>query len=267
MFVGWWVLAIGALIVCGVIASEAAAQQAAQGRVVVGPSTGYPGTWFRVRFRAPDRAGRVNNMWRYYVIQATGPGGSGGCIGQATKYVNETAAGVRVRVRLTPGRDGWCLGRFQGTVTEQEQPVCPFREVCPSYVVLVRTVGRFTFHVNALPPGGDVTPPVFAGLASAVTCTGGAIRPGERTSYHLTWKPGHDEVTPRSQLVYDIFMSSTPGGENFSSPTWTSRPGANAFTTPKQPVSRTLYFVVRARDQAGNEDQNRVERRGVDPCV
>jgi hypothetical protein len=26
-------------------------------------------------------------------------------------------------------------------------------------------------------------------------------------------------------------------------------------------------FIVRARDRAGNEDQNRVERRGIDPCV
>ena len=62
-------------------------------------------------------------------------------------------------------------------------------------------------------------------------------------------------------------MSTTPGGENFSSPNWTSQPGANTFTTPKLPVAKASYFVVRARDQAGNEDQNRVERQGVDPCV
>ncbi|HZU60010.1 MAG TPA: hypothetical protein VE983_03550, partial [Solirubrobacteraceae bacterium] len=228
----------------------------------------YPGTWFRVGFRAPDSAGKIGGMWRYYVISASEAAGGAACASQDSKDVSHTQAGTRVRVVLTPGPSGWCLGRFHGTVTEQEQPACPVREPCPDYVVLIRTVERFTFQVAAQPPGGDATPPVFAGLESAVGCDGGPVGSHRPTiSYHLTWKAAHDEVTPRSQIVYDIFMSNSPGGESFSSPTWTSRPGAKSFTTPRMSAAETFYFVVRARDRAGNEDQNRVERQGVDPCV
>jgi hypothetical protein len=74
-------------------------------------------------------------------------------------------------------------------------------------------------------------------------------------------------VTPSSKIVYDIFISTTPGGEDFAHRTWTTQPGAITFRTPGLPSHGTFYFVVRARDQAGNEDGNRVERVGLDPCL
>jgi hypothetical protein len=41
----------------------------------------------------------------------------------------------------------------------------------------------------------------------------------------------------------------------------------SAFTTPESlPLDHT-YFVVRARDQAGNEDHNTVEREGENLCL
>jgi hypothetical protein len=174
---------------------------------------------------------------------------------------------VRVRVNLRPGAQGWCRGTFSGSVTELARPVCRYREVCPQFIVLLRRIGSFTFTVHRAPPGGDTTPPVFAGLSSAVTCTGGPVRPGETTPYHLSWDPAHDNVTPSAGIVYDVFMSSTSGGEDFSDPSWTTAPGVTNFSTPPLPSIGTLYFVVRARDQAGNEDSNTVERPGVDPCV
>ena len=33
------------------------------------------------------------------------------------------------------------------------------------------------------------------------------------------------------------------------------------------PADETFYFVVRARDRAGNRDSNPVERQGVNMCV
>jgi hypothetical protein len=36
---------------------------------------------------------------------------------------------------------------------------------------------------------------------------------------------------------------------------------------PKLPSTETFYFVVRARDGAGNEDSNTVEREGLNLCV
>jgi hypothetical protein len=110
------------------------------------------------------------------------------------------------------------------------------------------------------PPPGDTTPPSFEGLQKAFACSPIA-RPWP---YELTWKAATDNVTPGSQIVYDIFLSHTPGGEGFSHPTWTTAPGVTSFETP--PLNEPSYFVVRARDQAGNEDQNTVEREGEDPC-
>ena len=93
--------------------------------------------------------------------------------------------------------------------------------------------------------------------------------------YTLTWPAAADGVTPSSEIVYDIFLAFTSGSENFSQPTWTTPPGATTFTTPGLPSEAAdyfeagggiYYFVVRARDQAGNEDQNKVEQRGYQVC-
>jgi len=113
----------------------------------------------------------------------------------------------------------------------------------------------------------DHIPPKFAGLKSAITCIPGPIGPGRTTSYHLRWDPAKDNVTPSSKVVYDVYRARKPGGEDFSTPTYTTRPGVTSFDTPPLPAYRTFYFVVRARDQAGNRDSNTVERRGVNLCV
>jgi hypothetical protein len=113
----------------------------------------------------------------------------------------------------------------------------------------------------------DTVPPKFAGLQSATTCVAGPIWPGRTTSYHLRWKAATDNVTPQSHIVYDIYKAQRSGGEDFSHPTYTTRPGVTSFDTPKLSATRTFYFVVRARDQAGNRDSNKVERRGVNLCV
>jgi hypothetical protein len=117
------------------------------------------------------------------------------------------------------------------------------------------------------PGSGDTTPPTFAGLESAFACTPGAQRPGQTTPFTLTWKAATDDVTPSSQIVYDVYVSTTAGGENFTQPTWTTPPGVTSYKTPGLASHGTFYFVVRSRDQAGNEDQNTIEVRGVDPCV
>jgi hypothetical protein len=123
------------------------------------------------------------------------------------------------------------------------------------------------FAMQGLVVDGDHAPPTFAGLTSATTCIPGPIGPPGRTSsHHLIWDPATDNVTPSSQIVYDIYQATTPGGENFSMPTYTTAPGATAFDTPQLSADQTFYFVVRARDQAGNEDSNTVERQGQNIC-
>jgi hypothetical protein len=112
----------------------------------------------------------------------------------------------------------------------------------------------------------DTTPPKFAGLESAVTCLGGPVGPGRSSSYRLSWHPAWDRVTPRNAIVYDIYQATTAGGQDFSTPTYTTPRGAKSFNTPPLSSEETFYFVVRARDAAGNRDSNTVERPGENLC-
>ncbi len=113
----------------------------------------------------------------------------------------------------------------------------------------------------------DRKPPVFGGLESATTCIPGPIGAGTSASYHLAWEPASDKVSPASAIVYEVYPASKSGGEDFSTPTYTTAPGATSFDTPPLPADQTFWFVVRATDEAGNTDSNTVEREGVNLCV
>src|SRR6266567_689812 len=89
----------------------------------------------------------------------------------------------------------------------------------------------------------------------------GPIGEGGTSSYHLSWEAAKDNVTPSSKIVYNVYQATTAGGENFSQPTYTTAAGVTSFDTPQLPTGKTFYFVVRARDQAGNEDSNTTERQ------
>jgi hypothetical protein len=115
--------------------------------------------------------------------------------------------------------------------------------------------------------GRDRTPPVFAGLKSAVTCIPGPVGGDRTSSFHLAWLAAKDNVTPASRIVYDIYQARAAGTENFSRPTYTTRRGVTQFATPPLSSTETYFFVVRARDGTGNRDRNRRERPGRNLCV
>jgi hypothetical protein len=104
----------------------------------------------------------------------------------------------------------------------------------------------------------DVTPPTFAGLASATTSATAFGMIG------LSWGPASDNVTPAAGIVYLVYMATTPGGQNFTSPNFTTDPGATTFPVTGL-ATGTYYFVVRARDAAGNTDANITERSAAIP--
>ncbi len=112
----------------------------------------------------------------------------------------------------------------------------------------------------------DDQPPTFAGLVSATTCVAGPAG-GQMARYTLRWEHATDNVTRPKKIVYDVYQSSAPGGEDFTTATYTTAPGATSFVTPPLPADKDVYFVVRARDKAGNRDSNTVERRGQNLCV
>jgi hypothetical protein len=139
------------------------------------------------------------------------------------------------------------------------------RWVTGALAVLALTAS-LTAGAFAQVPSPDRTPPTFAGLKSATTCIAGPIG-GQTARYQLSWDPATDDVTPSRKIIYDIYQAKEPGGEDFSSATYTSHRGATNFTTPPLPAAEPVYFVVRARDRAGNRDANQVERQGVNLCV
>jgi hypothetical protein len=113
----------------------------------------------------------------------------------------------------------------------------------------------------------DRTPPVFAGISSATTCIPGPLGAGQQSSYTLAWKAARDNHTPARRIVYDVYATTTSGGEHYHRPTWTSKAGATSFATPKLSSAKTWWFVVRARDVAGNRDGNRHEVGGENICA
>jgi hypothetical protein len=126
---------------------------------------------------------------------------------------------------------------------------------------------RIEAAAQIAPVGADATPPKFAGLESATTCIPGPIGGGQSSSYHLGWEPASDDVTPSSEIVYDVFQATKSGAEDFFVPTYTTPAGATSFATPPLPADKSYYFVVRARDLAGNRDSNTVELQGQNLCV
>jgi hypothetical protein len=113
----------------------------------------------------------------------------------------------------------------------------------------------------------DRTPPTFAGLKSATTCVPGPIGGVRTTSYTLRWDAATDNVSPSRRIVYLVYQANAPGGEDFSTTTYTTAAGASSFATPPLPADKPVYFVVRARDRAGNVERNTVERQGQNLCV
>lgn len=233
--------------------------------VRVTPPLGASNTTFKVSFRVPASTGTISGAHRYDELTGSATT-AGGCIASFSVRAPNAHAGTRISVTLDPHALGghWCAGTYAGRIEQLQTPICPHGKVCPLYVLLT-PLARFTLHVDGAPAGGAA--PSFGGLVSALACTPGPQRPGETTPFTLRWQPASDPGAPSSELVYDIYEATRAGGESFASPAWTTAPGATAFRTPGLPSHGTFYFVVRARDPAGNEDANTVEVRGVDPCL
>lgn len=183
-----------------------------------------------------------------------------------------TIAGVRLGARAVAFLRPGAVARASVTLTVPAS-VTPGSYRVRACADASRRVAEANERNNCLATRGtiavvDRTPPVFAGLTSAVTCIPGPSGgPTRLSSYRLTWSQATDNATSPGGLVYDVYLANTPGGEDFSAPTYTTDAGATAFSTPQLPDDRAYYFVVRARDRAGNEDRGMVERRGTNLCL
>ncbi|MBI2931319.1 MAG: Ig-like domain-containing protein, partial [Planctomycetes bacterium] len=104
---------------------------------------------------------------------------------------------------------------------------------------------------TAAPPAIDTTSPMFAGGTSATAAS--------MTSMVVEWDAASDNVDASSEIVYDVYMATSSGGQNFASPTATTGAGALSYTQIGLTAGTTYHFVVRARDTSGNRDSNTVE--------
>ncbi|NVN91267.1 MAG: Ig-like domain-containing protein [Desulfuromonadales bacterium] len=109
-------------------------------------------------------------------------------------------------------------------------------------------------------PDVDTTPPSFAGLTSTT------LNPSAFGRIDLAWSLASDDRTATNSIVYLIYMASTPGGEVFTTPNFTTAPGITSFSVTGL-TSGTYYFTVRAQDGAGNRDTNTIERSATVPDI
>jgi hypothetical protein len=84
-------------------------------------------------------------------------------------------------------------------------------------------------------------------------------------SIQLSWSPAADNKSLSGNIVYLIYMATSSGGQNFSSSNFTTSVGAISYTITGLNPSTTYFFVVRARDEAGNEEKNSVEISATTP--
>lgn len=75
----------------------------------------------------------------------------------------------------------------------------------------------------------------------------------------LSWNAAEDNVSLPKDIRYPIYQATTSGGQNFSDATYVTDPGATEYSISGLPDG-TYYFVVRARDEAGNTSQTTVEK-------
>jgi hypothetical protein len=105
--------------------------------------------------------------------------------------------------------------------------------------------------LGATTPEGQ--PPSFDGASRALE---EGLDSNGKARIRVFWPPGTDNITDIANIVYDVYQSTRSHLQKFEKPTYTSEPGASSMlVTGLEPGTR-YYFVVRARDVAGNEDGN-----------
>lgn len=99
--------------------------------------------------------------------------------------------------------------------------------------------------------GADNAPPTFAGAKSAA---------GQVQAIRLEWDDATDDKTQPEDIVYLVYQASQAGAQDFTQPpVLETEPGANSVVVSGLAASTQYFYVVRARDEAGNVDLNTEE--------
>jgi len=101
----------------------------------------------------------------------------------------------------------------------------------------------------------DKEAPNFTGLSN--------IKVNYPDSIVLNWTAAKDNVTPESEIVYIICMSEQEGGCKNSFVEKYTVTGLLKYEVKGLEDGKTYYFLVRAKDKAGNTDTNTLEKSAV----
>ena len=124
--------------------------------IAVTPSAGGRHDRFAVAITSRHATGVFGSTRRSYVAEAHAVHPASGCVNNRDRVFASRRAGARMRAVLDPARgeggpEGWCRGRFRGTVTYSEAFACPPAGRCrpprghPTRTVVV---ARFSFRVR-----------------------------------------------------------------------------------------------------------------------
>lgn len=238
---------------------------------------GGPGDHFFFSARARDVAGNTSEE-AAPVESALGPDATPpdfeGCdavVPQGARALNVTwkpatdnatpEGAISYEIYLSKTAGGQDLNTPAAKVTAATSATITNLDPASTYYVLCKARdGANNLDVNrnekSAATGSDVTPPTFDGLANA-------IFDGEKRTVTLQWGLASDDQTDRAAIVYDVYESKVSGAFDFTTPRASSAPGAPTITLTDLASRSTLYWVVRARDAAGNHDANLVEMSGT----
>jgi len=97
--------------------------------------------------------------------------------------------------------------------------------------------------------------PKFGGITSTA--------PASDVSVQVTWNAAEDAATAAADLHYRVYVATKSGKQNFAKPSATSAPGATSLVVANLEPDTDYYFVVRAANADGVEDQNVEELVGT----
>jgi hypothetical protein len=124
--------------------------------LTVSPSVGGRHDRFTVAMTSRHATGVAGRTRRSYTVEAHAVRPASGCVNNRDRRFPDRPAGTRLRAQLDPARgeggpEGWCRGRFRGTVTYSEAFACPLKGVCHpphGFPTRTRIVARFSFRVS-----------------------------------------------------------------------------------------------------------------------
>jgi putative Ig domain-containing protein/PKD domain-containing protein len=177
--------------------------------------------------------------------------------GNTMLVVNYNASAVQQWSYTLPGVGSTGSKTAALELDNQGNTVGTVREVVTGQGLNITTfmldpAGALTWSDSYAGPGtaADNTAPLYQGATSGFVVPGfGGV---------LTWFPAIDDVSTSDEILYQIFRSTTQGGQNFSSPDMETTANVFAVITDLLP-GVTEYVVVRAVDAAGNSDMNTKE--------